>query len=212
MCVASSDEASLDERARSRSQGRQAPRSWDEAQRRALTAVSTRARCRLRRRQPTTTSCGRRRARNPRIPALANRQPVAGDAGALRAGLLELRGAAAVGGAAALDAPARPDTPGGLDAAQHAAPDAGRERPAHRRHPDGPVRSVGPQPAGRSGGGPGPRTDGGGGQGQRAQEDPGATGLVGVRAGRGRQAAGHAVARHCRRRSSGRWRTWSGAL
>ena len=49
-----------------------APRSGGGAQRCALTAVSTRARCRLRRRQPTTTSCGRRRARNPRIPALAN--------------------------------------------------------------------------------------------------------------------------------------------
>ena len=52
-----------------------APRSGGGAQRRALTAVSTRARCRLRRRQPTTTSCGRRRARNPRIPALANTVP-----------------------------------------------------------------------------------------------------------------------------------------
>ena len=53
-----------------------APRSGGGAQRRALTAVSTRARCRLRRRRPTTTSCGRRRARNPRIPALANSSPL----------------------------------------------------------------------------------------------------------------------------------------
>ena len=49
-----------------------APRSGGGAQRRALTAVSTREHCRPRRRRSTTTSCGRPSARNPHIPALAN--------------------------------------------------------------------------------------------------------------------------------------------
>ena len=49
-----------------------APRSGGGAQRRALTAVSTREHCRPRRRRSTTTSCGRPSERNPHIPALAN--------------------------------------------------------------------------------------------------------------------------------------------
>ncbi len=49
-----------------------APRSGGGAQRRALTAVSTREHCWPRRRCPTTTSCGRPSARNPHISALAN--------------------------------------------------------------------------------------------------------------------------------------------
>ncbi len=59
-----------------------APRSGGGAQRRALTAMSTREHCRPRRRRSTTTSCGRPSARNPHIPALANTQdPLAREEG-----------------------------------------------------------------------------------------------------------------------------------
>ena len=47
------------------------------------------------------------------------------DAGAPRSGQSELRGAAAAGRSAAVDAPVRAHAAAGVDAAQHAASDAG---------------------------------------------------------------------------------------
>ena len=133
--------------------------------------------------------------------------------GALRSGQPELRGAAAVGGTAAADAPARAHAAGGVDAAQHAAPDAGRERPAHRGHPDGPVRAVGTQPAGRSGGRTGSGADGETGvKGKARKKIPALLDALGCGLDEGAKPLVVLCCVTCRTRSSGRWRTWSGAF
>ena len=69
---ASSARASLDERARSRRQDREPRDSGGGAERRALTPASTRARCWSDDAAGTTTSCGRRDSKTPRIIDRAN--------------------------------------------------------------------------------------------------------------------------------------------
>ena len=213
MCVASSDEASLDERARSRSQGRQAPRSGDRSaatrldggeHTRTLSALDGASLP-----QHLVVDGERETRAFLRSPTDSQWLAMLARYGLVRPSFVapprleELR---------RLTRPARPDTPGGLDAAQHAAPDAGRERPAHRRHPDGPCsvcraatcwtvwwRARTPNRWWR------------GARATRARRSR----RYWTRWGAGWTRAPSRWSRccaTCRRRSSGRWRTWSGAL